>query len=361
MSFSFCLNKNELLTLCGLSLLYQGLDLKQGGKLIQDCQRLVSAVIKYLQKANARGASDFKKLASSFIKLDETLPKLVKARTSESKMLASTSSKSTRSPSVPRKELKPQLGRHGSPNGSKSNLVSQQEKIKSANISDVALQRQNSHHRSRSSRESTRPELPISKRDYRVSAPQIPMMPKPRSNSVADPPNLDYLSLTSTPTASQPQLPIQSRNLRAENSHTTSYPTSAYAGPKAATATPTEWEVLLGSFDDRHLYDAIYGGGPGPAPAMSVADTSSTQYGGWSPESWDMTPLHVGDFTSGIPPPQSVLSFSKDSLSSGSEELSSSDLSIAGPGQLEHRHSLMSGTMLNEQYLFEGLDAGFGL
>jgi hypothetical protein len=70
MSFSFCLNKNEMLTLCGLSLLYQGLDLKQEGKLMQDGQRLVRIVIRYLEKADAPGAADFKRLALSMINAD---------------------------------------------------------------------------------------------------------------------------------------------------------------------------------------------------------------------------------------------------------------------------------------------------
>jgi hypothetical protein len=67
MSFSFCLNRNEMLTLCGLSLLCQGLDLKQEGKLMKDGQRLVCWVVKYLENVNAPGALDFRRLAASMI------------------------------------------------------------------------------------------------------------------------------------------------------------------------------------------------------------------------------------------------------------------------------------------------------
>jgi len=200
----------------------------------------------------------------------------------------------------------------------------------------------------------------MSKREYRGSAPQLPPMLKQRSDSSnIKPPNLDYLSLNNTPVSTQPPSPIQSRNQHAANSHAAAYPTSAYAAPKTATATPTEWEVLLGSYDDRHLYDAIYGGGPGaPAPALSMTDTNSQYGGGWSPETWDMTSLNVGDFASGIAPPQSVLSFSEESLSSG-EELSASELGLSG--HLDYRHGLISSTNPNEQYLLDGLDATFGL
>lgn len=72
-----------------------------------------------------------------------------------------------------------------------------------------------------------------------------------------------------------------------------------------------------------------------------------------------MTSLSMGDFTSGIAPPQSVLSFSEESLSSG-EEMSASELGLSG-SQLDYRHNLLSGTTPNEQYLLDGLDANFGL
>ena len=172
MSFSFCLNKNEMLTLCGLSLLYQGLDLKQEGKLMQDIQRLVVVVIKYLQKVNAPGASDFKKLAASMIKLGDTQPKVVKPRSSDSSMLAPTSSKPTRQPSVPRKQLKPQVYRHGNVAMCETNLLSQQEKLRRATMPNIALQRHDSHRQVRTSMDSPRSESPMSKREYRSSASQ---------------------------------------------------------------------------------------------------------------------------------------------------------------------------------------------
>jgi hypothetical protein len=336
------------------------LDLKQEGKLMQDSQRLISIVIKYLQKANAPGALDFKRLAASMVKLKDNQPKVVIARAPDNNMLAPASSKSTLSPAVAKDQLKPRLYRHGSAAMSDSDLLSQQETLRRATMPNLGLQRQVSHVHGRSSLDSALAEPRLIKREFRGSAPQLPTMLKPRSNH-SKPPNLDYLSLSNTPVASQPTSPVQSRNQHAQNSHTPSYPTSVYAGTKAATATPTEWEVLLGSFDDRHLYDAIYGGGPGPAPALAVTDASSSLYGGWSPESWDMTSLNMGDFHSGIAPPQSVLSFSEDSLSSGGDEMSASELGLPAPGQHDYKHSLLCGSNSSEQYLLDGLDATFGL
>lgn len=70
MTFSFCLNKNELLLLAGFGLLYQGLDLDRGGKLIEDSQRLMCSVIEILERSSAPGAADFKKVACAMISVE---------------------------------------------------------------------------------------------------------------------------------------------------------------------------------------------------------------------------------------------------------------------------------------------------
>ena len=126
-----------------------------------ESQRLVSVVIKYLQKANAPGASDFKRLAASMINF-ETQPKVTKNRTSDNNMLAPTRAKTTPSPSVPRKQLKPQLYRQPSATMSESDLLSQQEKLRRATMPNFALQRQDSHHHSRTSMDSARSQSPMS-------------------------------------------------------------------------------------------------------------------------------------------------------------------------------------------------------
>lgn len=70
MSFSFCLNKNEVLLLAGFGLLYQGLELDRKGKLIEDSQRLMSSVVEILDRTGAPGAVDFRKLACAVINVD---------------------------------------------------------------------------------------------------------------------------------------------------------------------------------------------------------------------------------------------------------------------------------------------------
>lgn len=356
MSFSFCLNKNEMLTLCGLSLLYQGLDLKQEGKLMQDGQRLVIAVIKYLEKSKAPGAADFKRLAASMIKLD-VQPKTSNGR--ENTMPAPTSTKSTPSPSATRKQLQPQLYRHASATMSESDLLSQQEKLRRATLPSIAMHSPEIRQYGRTSMDSARSESPVCKREYRSSASQLPTMLKPQVNKAPKPPNLDYLSLSNTPLSSQPQSPAQRRSTPlTQTSHGSMCPTSTYSGPKP-TANPTEWEVLLGSFDDRHLYDAIYGGGP--APALSMNDTTTSNYGAWSPDSWDYTSISMGDFAN-TAPDQSVLSFSEESLSSG-EELSPNDLGFPGTNR-DYKLPILPGNVSSNDgygYLLDSLDGTFGL
>lgn len=76
MSFSFCLNKDELLLLSGFGLLFQGLDLNRKGKLMQDRQRLVCSVIAVLERNAALGSAAFKSVACAMISVDRCPPSI---------------------------------------------------------------------------------------------------------------------------------------------------------------------------------------------------------------------------------------------------------------------------------------------
>ena len=56
LSFSFCLNRNEVLIQAGFGLLFQTMTLDHEGKLIKDCKRLVCSVIEMLERGSAAGA-----------------------------------------------------------------------------------------------------------------------------------------------------------------------------------------------------------------------------------------------------------------------------------------------------------------
>merc|ERR1712093_215359 len=352
MSFPFCVNKNEMLTLCGLSLLYQGLDLKQTGKLMQDSTRLVSVVVKLLEKADAPGAADFKKLSTSLFKID-TQAKSPAVR-SPNVMNAPTSSKS--SPAASKQQMRPHIYRHGSASMSENDLLTQQEKLRRATVPNISMRQEYNPH-GRSSLDSARSESPMSKREYRHSAPHVPTTLKPRLLKNEKPPNLDYLSLSNTPVASQPQSPVQSRSQpSSHNAHTPIFPNNGYSTTKSSGVSASEWEALLGSLDggQTNLYDAIYGG-----PALSLTENPPSNYGDWSPDSqWDMTSLTMNDFGSAPGAARSVLSFSEESLSSG-EDLSTSELGLGG--RHDYGHGMMGSGTAGDGYLLEGLDAAFGL
>ena len=70
MSFSFCLNENELLLLAGFGLLFQGLSLDRRGRLIQDSQRLMRSVVEILERNAATGAAEFKRVACEMISVE---------------------------------------------------------------------------------------------------------------------------------------------------------------------------------------------------------------------------------------------------------------------------------------------------
>ena len=72
MSFSFCLNKHELLLLSGFGLLFQNLNLNRKGKLMQDSQRLVCSVVAILERNAAFGSAEFKKVACTMMSIDDS-------------------------------------------------------------------------------------------------------------------------------------------------------------------------------------------------------------------------------------------------------------------------------------------------
>lgn len=416
MSFSFCINKNEVLTLCGLSLLYQGLDLKQEGKLMKDGQRLVCAVVKCLEKANAPGASDFRRLATSMISGDS--PSNVYRQSTDTKMPTLTTTASTPSPDVPRKQPVQQSSRYSKiACSSETDLLQhQKEPFRRGTLPTSTYKHRNI---SQSSLDSVHSESPMSRREYGSSVSQMPTPASMRSQSSSSispksRPNLDYLSLSNagTPVSSQThyQVPLRTSSSHNLPGHTPNFPTQlapasapSTSQNKISSVTPAEWESLLSALDsgDSNIYDAVYGGPsisltstlPNPSYHMvnpttsntthhhshsadlsvtdhtpltaTISNTSSSGYGDWSPESWDMTTLQLNDFDLGSGPAQSVLSFSEESLSSG-DDLEGFGLGT-GNGGGSGRHSFddlyrtTAPLMNGDGYLFEGLEGGFGL
>lgn len=80
LSFTYCLNKAELLVTCGASTLLQSLNLPQDSKLSKDSQRSICIAINMLQRQGFYGTTDFERLVRSLRDTDfhtnggETIP-----------------------------------------------------------------------------------------------------------------------------------------------------------------------------------------------------------------------------------------------------------------------------------------------
>ncbi|CAK7201282.1 DNA-binding transcription factor cat8 [Sporothrix eucalyptigena] len=355
MSFSMCMNKPDLLVICGMSLLYQSMDLKQDSKMMKDTERLVNAVIKIADRTKAPGCYDFKRVAAMLVSVDDVAP-LVTRTSPELSMSAP-----ARRPSPSNTQRKSQqqhqypLGRHNSASISETELLVQQEKLRRMTMPVIGaavgcgtpLDSEN-RGRGRSSFDSPREQIQLPKQ-HRLSMSQAQMLNRvsqsqqqqQQQQRMMHKKNLDYLSMSRSPQPSSPALPRLPQQQY--------YPQNQKAASPSS-VTPADWEALLSSMDGGHMnvYDAIYGG-PNiglSAPTDTTPASATSQSGdGWSPESWDLTGFTLADLagTGGhggpgsIPAPaQSVLSFSDESMSSvAGDDLASADLANLGLGGLD--------------------------
>ncbi|KAI2473200.1 fungal-specific transcription factor domain-containing protein [Annulohypoxylon bovei var. microspora] len=368
MSFSFCLNKADVLVLCGTSLLYQSLDLKHESKLMKDAERLVNAVIKILLRMKAPGTYDLKRVASLLITVDVP-SQPTSTRTSPDTTMAAPPSRTSPLLNLPRKKSPYSGGRHAGASMSETDLLSQQEKLRRMTIPNGQATRPEIHRtQSRVSLDMSA-EQTMPRRDHRFSISQIQqtmmrMSPSHKSKQR----NLDYLSLNEAQTEPQPSPPTQNRNLSQSMTHGQQHQRQIYPpnqiinkGGAGGGVSISEWEALLGAMDGGQInvYDAIYGG-----PALSLTETpttTATTLGEWSPDSWDLSSFNIGDLTANPAAPQSVLSISDDSLSSG-DDLNSNDMYLR-MGSEDYQNGLMAPprTSHDGNLVLEGIELNLGI
>lgn len=270
LSFSFCLNKDEVLVLSGFGLLFQRLTLDPNSKILKESQKMVTAVVDILTKSAAPCAPEFSKLAKSFLPATEPVTATKSPVGTQSQPKSKTSrhnSEGSLQPSRPhslqastKKQLKalasrftpsppfkaPEMG-HGdrratvpsislhpqAPQTQSQPSLSPPQVFEPVNISrsEPALSPNTVHNQ---------PALAAA----RPSAPPQPSAVKQKKRSMhASLTNLDYLSFGNDPSTQQP----------------------IYAIPPIKTEPqPTDWEKLLGSLDNgqTNIYDACYGGQP---------------------------------------------------------------------------------------------------
>lgn len=334
LSFSFCLNRNEVLVQAGFGLLFQTLNLARDGKLIKDSNRLVCSVMDMLERGNAAGFPEFRRVGCSMVavpRVEQMSAPPLSRHNSDGNMGAPMETfRATQ------KSLKAIAARF-SPSSMKPSGQESQEPRR-ATLPTISSHMGIHANPSSTSLSSIRSEPPVARSEPNLS----PMSHRasfsmPNKHHPSQTPgqhqhrNIDYLSFATDPLAS--------------------YALQANRGIKSEVST-SDWERLLSSLDNgqTNIYDTIYGGPPADA-LIDVAPISASESNAtWSPNVWNW-----GSGSEQAPPPQSVLSFSDESLTSG-EEFSSGAYDY---GSTPESDRLYAGIMIPD--MSTGLDRNFGL
>jgi hypothetical protein len=337
LSFSLCLNRNDFLVQAGFGLLYQVQDLDRDGKLMKECNRLVCAVIEMLERGLAAGAVEFRRIGCSMISIPrvEQIPMpTISRHNSEGDMRApmDTFRATQKSLKAIAARLSPAAAKLKEPRRATLPAVSPSMGVH-ANPSSTSLSSIRS--------EPAHSEPTLSGTSHRSS---LSVFAKRRaSNAIRPNPNIDFLSFGVDPLANYPA------NGNGANGD----------GCGKAEVSPADWERLLSSLDNGHtnIYDTIYGGTPADAlldcpPLSAGVETNQT----WSPNFWN--------WSSYAPeaPPQSVLSFSDESLTSGEEFANCGDFtSASGNDRIFQSIMIPDMSAPNNGMGMAGMDGNFGL
>ncbi|KAK4075453.1 transcriptional regulator family: Fungal Specific TF [Trichoderma aggressivum f. europaeum] len=316
MSFSFCMNKCDLLAVCALTLLYQAIDLKRDSKLLREDERLVNDVLQTLRKNKSPGFVDLERAASVLITVTDPSGPAAMNKHVRKPSVAAGSRRASPPTSYPKQQNSPPLGQFQT-SASETDLTRHQDKRWMGNM--AGLQGSNGEVQPVSSRQS----FDGHRQERQHSASRMSRL-SPNAQARQ---NLDYLSLNDTPfpnkhaTSPPTSMPAQTVGMQTNGQNFMNNGQSA----KTPNMTGADWEALVGSMDSgmNNVYDVIYGGASIEA-AMAGHSTGSE----WSPDSWDLSNFNIGEFGNNPAPPQSVLSMSDESLSSG-EEVSPSELGLS--------------------------------
>lgn len=317
MSFSFCLNKNELLFLAGFGLLFQGLNLDRKGKLIQDSQRLLCSVIEILERNGAPGATEFKKVACAMISVDR-FTKGGRAQDDPGSCRKSDGVMPAPPKTISKSARKFQAIASRFSNGITPTVkqeTSNRRRSTAPNLSaGEPLYARSDSQNSISSAVSDPLTAQYSKRM------DFPHSPHPIG--AAKPPNLDYLSFNDPTPSPQHASPASSKRF-----HKHDRTDSANLGLSVEAQPPL---------------DSLF---PSPDVFSSYISPSPSANVDWCSDMWNVPSEYDNQ------PPQSHVSFSEEEITSG-EELSSCDLGGDFRAMTIPVEGLAS---------LEGVDGGFGL
>lgn len=357
MSFAFCMNRDELLVTSGFGLLFQGLGLDAASKILRDNHKVVLRIMDMLDKSKAPCASDFSKVARTFLPAEPAASTHKPTPQSSKRVLATQKetpslSRHNSDPAAPitinpiaslpastRKHLRAIASRFSVSGNSKPPQLDVSPEQRRATVHNISLHptqsqpslayQTSSVSRSEPSRSPNnrpasvhiRPSAPPAVqpitllRDIQPPPPRTQHQQQQRhQHKPTKPsklPNLDYLSFDTSPAVSNTaSVPIKSE------------------------PSPTDWEKLLGSLDNgqTNIYDACYGGQPvealidtphGGMASMTSAATAVAGGGGagsatiWDADFWALcqsdtktSSASTEGLTSGGP--DSLFSFSSD-------------------------------------------------
>ncbi|KAF2222002.1 fungal-specific transcription factor domain-containing protein [Elsinoe ampelina] len=315
LSFSFCLNKEELLVLAGFGSLMQTLDLEDGSKVLRDNQKTLALIISQLDQMKASVASEFRRVACSYLPTSRRAP-------SNSSSSSSSRHGSLGSMPAPHHSTIPAaVKQHFKAMTSKfwPDRTNEHAHLQ-RRMTSAGPYRHNSHAQSVPALSpGEQPRLPrseparspqdthsvLNNSSHRLSASPTHQQPihqkQPRASL-----NLDYLSFSSGATTPTVAAPVKNAN-------------------------QSDWERLLANLDNgqTNIFDNIYGGPPmemlqeshkatpqQPIQSVSTSDLEGTL--GWDPSIWavtasDLTPVHTNQTTT-----ESVASLSSSDESRGS-------------------------------------------
>ncbi|RFU74062.1 n-terminal binuclear zn cluster-containing dna binding domain-containing [Trichoderma arundinaceum] len=314
MSFSFCMNKCDLLAVCALTLLYQAIDLKRDSKLLREDERLVNDVLKTLRQNKSPGFVDLERAAGVLITVTDPSGPIPMNKHVRKPSVAASSHRASPPTSFPKQHSSPPLGSHFPTSASETDLTRHQDKARWMGSMSTL---QGSNRDAQPARQS----FDGHRQERQNSASRMSRL-SPNAQARQ---NLDYLSLNDTPfTAKHAASPnsMQGQQPMGVQNNGQNYMNNAQ--PKAPDMSGSDWEALVGSMDSgmNNVYDVIYGG-----TSIEAAMTGHSTGSEWSPDSWDLSNFNIGEFGNNPAPPQSVLSMSDESLSSG-EEVSPSELGL---------------------------------
>lgn len=328
MNYTFPVNKSELLLSCGFSLLWQCLDLEDDSKLFKDNQKSLNGLLTILLRDSPMAGHEFQRVASTYIKISGLERPMVP---SSSHMNVSQAARHLNSNAMPAPDPKQKSTRKSiqaiasrfSPSSSKqkSEASSRSQSIPVNGPLSISPHPRKLSSNSLSSTRSA-PLMPM-------TSPQ-PRQIQPRPSNFEPKPtiNLDYFNLGDPNNSS---------------GCTSRARTPAKGQPHL---TDTVWEQLLTNID---LTDS------------TPQDEVDAAFHDWTPAP-DADAWSIGELTTKSAVPQSVMSFSEESLTSGEDIVFSRCASNNGSlGSASTAiDSLESSAVMEKQNMgFEGISIPF--